>query len=39
MNAIWDTMDWFDALNLQEIPREHNSLADKLTVVASTLQP
>ena len=30
MNAIWDTMDWFDALNLQKIPREMNGLAYKL---------
>jgi ribonuclease HI len=27
-NAIWDTMEFFDALNITEIPREHNILAD-----------
>ena len=38
-NAIWDTMEWFDALNIQKIPREMNGLADKLAVATSTLQP
>ena len=38
-NAIWDTMDWFDELNLQKIPREMNGLAYKLAIEASTLQP
>ena len=38
-NAIWDTMEFFDALNITEIPREHNILADRLAVVASTFQP
>ena len=38
-NAIWDTMEFFDALNIIEIPREQNSMADKLAVAASTLQP
>ena len=37
-NAIWDTMEFFDALNIIEIPREQNSMADKLAVAASTLQ-
>ena len=32
-------MEWFDALNIQKIPREMNGLADKLAVAASTLQP
>ena len=32
-------MEWFDTLNIQNIPREMNGLADKLVVVASTLQP
>ena len=32
-------MEWFDALNLQEVPRELNVLAYKLAMVASTLQP
>ena len=31
-------MEWFDALNIQKIPREMNGLADKLVVAASTLQ-
>ena len=39
INATWDTMQWFDALNIQKIHREMNGLADKLAVVASTLQP
>ena len=34
-----DTMEWFDALNIQNIHKEINGLADKLAVVASTLQP
>ena len=38
-NAIWDTMDWFDALNIQKIPTKMNGLADKLEVAPSTLQP
>ena len=38
-NAIWDTMEHFDALNLTSIHRDENSLADKLAVAASTLQP
>ena len=38
-NAIWDTMEWFDALNIQRVPREMNGLADELAVAASTLQP
>ena len=32
-------MEWFDALNIQKIPREMNGLADKLVVATSTLQP
>ena len=39
MNAMWDTMEFFDALNLTSIHRDQNSLADKLVVAASTLQP
>ena len=38
-NAVWDTMEYFDALNLTSIRRDENSLADKLAVLASTLQP
>jgi hypothetical protein len=37
-NAIWDTMECFDALNLIVIPRDQNFKADELVVVASTLQ-
>ena len=32
-------MEWFDALKIQNIPREMNGLVDKLAVEASTLQP
>ena len=32
-------MEWFDALNIQNIPREMNGLAYQLEVAASTLQP
>jgi ribonuclease HI len=39
MNAIWDTMELFIVLDLISVPREHNSLADKLAVSASTFQP
>ena len=38
-NAIWDTMEYFDALNIEAIPRERNSAAYRLVVAASTLQP
>ena len=38
-NAIWDTMECFDVLNLISIPRDQNSLGDNLAVEASTLQP
>jgi ribonuclease HI len=38
-NAIWDTMEFFDALNTTEIPRERSILVDKLAVPASTFQP
>jgi ribonuclease HI len=33
-NAIWDTIELFDAIDLISIPREHNSLADNLAVVS-----
>jgi hypothetical protein len=39
INAIWDTMEWFSALDLISVPREHSNLADKLAVSTSTLQP
>ena len=38
-NAMWDTMEFFDALNLTSIHRDQNSLAEKQAVAASTLQP
>ena len=38
-NAIWDTMEFFDALNLEAVLRDQNSASDKLAVSASTLQP
>ena len=31
-------MEYFDALDLEAILREHNSLADEISVAASTLQ-
>ena len=37
-NAIWSTMEFFDALNLTAIPREMNTKADALAVAASTQQ-
>ena len=37
-NAVWDTMEHFDALDLEAIPREENSLADELAVAATTFQ-
>lgn len=37
-NVVWDTMGYFDALDLEAIPREQNSLADELVVAVSTLQ-
>ena len=32
-------MEWFDALNIKNNHRETNGLAEKLEIVASTLQP
>jgi hypothetical protein len=37
-NAIWDTMEWFDALDLISVLTKHNNLEDKLRVSASTFQ-
>ena len=37
-NDVWDTMEHFDALDLEAIPREQNSLADELAVAATTFQ-
>ena len=36
---MWDTMEFFDALNMTSVHRDQNSLADMLAVAASTLQP
>ena len=38
-NAVWDTMEFFDALNIEAIPQHHNSTADQLVFAASALQP
>jgi ribonuclease HI len=38
-NAVWDAMEFFEALDLIEIPREMNSKAYSLVVAASTFQP
>ena len=38
-NAIWDTMEFFDALNLIDIHIDENSMTDKLAVAASNLHP
>ena len=32
-------MEFFDALNIEAIPRDQNSASDKLVVSASTFQP
>ena len=32
-------MELFDALNLEAVPRDHNSASDRFAVSASTLQP
>ena len=32
-------MEFFDALNIEAVPRDQNSAADRLTVSTSTLQP
>ena len=37
-NAIWNSIEDLDALNLIAIPREQNSKANELVVAASTLQ-
>jgi ribonuclease HI len=38
INIIWDTMEWFSAIDLISIPREHNNLVDKLAISNSTFQ-
>ena len=35
---VWDSMEFFDPLNLTAIPREMNSKADALAIATSTLQ-
>ena len=37
-NAIWDRMEFFDALNIEAIPRDQNSATDQLAFAASTHQ-
>lgn len=37
--AIWDTMEWFDALDIIAISRQENGLADKLAISTSSLEP
>ena len=37
-NVVWDTMEYFDAINLEAIPREKKILADELVVAASIMQ-
>jgi hypothetical protein len=39
INVIWDTMEFFDAIDLISIPRDQNNLADSLAIAASTLHP
>ena len=36
-NAVWDTMEFFDALNLIAILRDRNRMAYKLAVTTSIL--
>lgn len=38
-NAVWDSVEYFDALFIEAVPREENSQADALAVSASTFQP
>jgi ribonuclease HI len=38
-NAIWDTIEMFDAMDRISVPRDQNSLANSLAAAASTLQP
>ena len=37
-NAVWDTMECFDALDLMAVPRLENNEAGKLAMEASTLE-
>jgi hypothetical protein len=39
INAIWDTIEMFDATDLISVPRNQNSLSDSLVIATSTLQP
>jgi len=39
-NEVWDLIEnYFEAFNLQFVPREENRLADSLAVAASTFKP
>jgi hypothetical protein len=38
-NAIWNVIEFFDAMDLIAIPRDQNSLAENLVVAGSTLPP
>jgi hypothetical protein len=39
INAVWDVIEFFDAMDLIAIPRDQNNLVDSLAVATSTLQP
>ena len=38
-NAVWDSMEFFDALNIVAIPREQNSMVDQLALSSSRFNP
>ena len=37
-NIVWDTIEMFDAFAIQVVPREENTLADALSVIACTFE-
>lgn len=37
-NVVWDTMEYFDAINIEAIPREKNTLDDELVVASPSMQ-
>ena len=37
-NVVWDTLNYFRALNIVVVPRSENFEADKLAVATSTLE-
>ena len=37
-NAVWDTIEMFNAFAIQAVPREGNTLADALLVIACTFE-